>query len=282
MALKFDKITGNDEIFKNPEYMADSIIFNSIESARNDENYEIYSDHKNVIISTSKTGNRVWIWTSSAIKNDTAKLIDICRFLRDCNIPKVEIYVKQDVSGNLSDLYALTSLDLDYVVKDEFSLAVFTQKSKEPAVMPELSSDEKIEKIDRNNPAHVRMVKEFYEQCRTEFRWNEKFDRKVEEYLNMELYALVKSQKIVAVAAIGSQTEDYMRIKSVAVLKPERSKGFGTKMCTFVSNAIKEKGFTPILYSHVGNAPAMALWSKTGFRLNDKLYLLKIEDSNES
>ena len=127
MALKFDKISGNDAIFKNPEYIADSIIFNAIESARNDESYELYSDHKNVIISTAKKGSRVWIWTSSMIKNDTSKLIDICRFLRDCNIPKVEIYVKQDVSGNLSDLYALASLDLDYVVKDEFSLAVFTQ-----------------------------------------------------------------------------------------------------------------------------------------------------------
>lgn len=281
MALKFDKITGNDEIFKNPEYIADSIIFNTIESARNDANYEIYSDHKNVIISTSKTGNRVWIWTSSNIKNDTAKLIDICRFLRDCNIPKVEIYVKQDVSGNLSDLYALASLDLDYVVKDEFSLAVLTQKNKELSAVPELEPDEKIEKIDKSNPDHVRMVREFYEQCRTEFRWNEKFDRKVAEYLNMELYALVKENKVVAVSAIGSKSDDYMRIKSVAVLKPQRSKGFGTKMCTFVSNVIKEKGYTPMLYSHVGNASAMALWGKTGFKLNDKLCLLKIEDSGE-
>ena len=64
MALKFDKISGNDAIFKNPEYIADSIIFNAIESARNDEGYELYSDHKNVIISTPKKGNRVWIWTS--------------------------------------------------------------------------------------------------------------------------------------------------------------------------------------------------------------------------
>ena len=54
MALKFDRISGDDEIFRNPEYIADSIIFNSIESARNDESYELYSDHKNVIISTAK------------------------------------------------------------------------------------------------------------------------------------------------------------------------------------------------------------------------------------
>ena len=182
MALKFDKISGNDAIFKNPEYIADSIIFNAIESARNDESYELYSDHKNVIISTAKKGSRVWIWTSSMIKNDTSKLIDICRFLRDCNIPKVEIYVKQDVSGNLSDLYALASLDLDYVVKDEFSLAVFTQKKKDKADMPALTDGEEIIKINRENPEHKKLITEFYEQCKDEFRWNGgKFERKVDE-----------------------------------------------------------------------------------------------------
>lgn len=279
MALKFDRISGNDEIFRNPEYIADSIIFNSIESARNDESYELYSDHKNVIISTAKKGNRVWIWTSSNIKNDTAKLIDICRFLRDRKIPKAEIYVKQDVSSNLSDLYALASLDLDYVVKDEFSLAVFTQKKKEKSEMPALGDDEQIIRINKENPEHIKLIRDFYEQCRDEFRWNEKFERKVEEYLNTELYALVKNKRAVAVASVGSTTDDYIRIKSVAVLKPERNKGFGTKMCTFASNIIKDRGHTPMLYSHVGNPSAMALWNKTGFKLNDKLYLLKIEDN---
>lgn len=279
MVLKLDKITGTDEIFKNPEYLADSVIFNAIESARQEEGYDLYSDHRNVIISTSQKGHRVWIWTASAIKNDTAKLIDICRFLRDCHIPKAEIYVKQDVSGNLSDLYALTSLDLDYVVKDEFSLAVFTQKSMAKAEMPAAKDGETILHVDRRNPEHVRMVRDFYEQCREEFGWQEKFDRKVEEYLAMELYALVKDGKIMALAAIGSKTDEYMRIKSLAVLKHERRKGYGTKMCTFVSNVIKDSGHLPILYSHVGNAPAMALWNKTGFKLNNKLYLLKIEDA---
>ena len=83
MAAKFDKITGSDEIFNNPEYIADSLIFNSIESARNEDTHNMYSDHKNVIISTQKTGHKVWIWTSSAIKDDIDMLISICRFLSE-------------------------------------------------------------------------------------------------------------------------------------------------------------------------------------------------------
>ncbi len=272
----FEKISGNDDIFKNPEYVSDSIIFNAIESVRDDDAYNIYSDHKYVIISTPKNGCRVWIWTSTSIKNDTSRLVNICRFLRDCNIPKVEIYVKQDVAGNLSDLYAITSLELDYVVKDEFSLAVFTYSGEKKT---DTVSDG-IVTIDRNNPAHVEMVTEFYRQCREEFRWNEKFDRKVSEYLAMEMYAYVRDGKALATAAIGSHTNDYIRIKSIAVLKPERRKGIGYQMCSYLVNEILENGKTPMLYAHVGNVAAMALWNKVGFRQRDKLSLLKIEDSN--
>ena len=276
MAVVFDKISGTDPIFKNPEYIADSLIFNAIESARDEENYNLFTDHKDVIISTPKNGARVWIWTSSSMKNDTAKLVDVCRFLRDCNIPKVEIYVKQEISGNLSDLYAITSLELDYVVKDEFSLAVFTYTGEKI----NFESKDSIVRIDRENPKHVRMVRDFYQACREEFRWQDKLDRKISEYLSMELYACVKNGRMLANAAIGGETEKYIRIKSIAVLKEERRKGLGYEMCSFAVNKILERNRQPMLYAHVGNAAAMALWKKTGFKLRDKLYLLKIEDNN--
>ena len=281
MGTKFDKISGVDAIFKNPEYISDSIIFNSIESARNEHNYNLYSDHKSVIISTSKTGHKVWIWTSSSIKDDTSKLIDICRFLRDQKIPRAEIYVKQDVSANLSDLYALTSLDINYVVKDEFSLAVFTydgEKINDPDGSA-LAPDEQIISIDRNNPEHVALVTDFYKSLSEEFRWTDKFDRKINEYLDMELYGLVKNGKMIANTAIGSRTENYIRIKSVAVRADERKKGYGYKMTVFAVNKIKERELTPILYTHIGNCSAIALWKKSDFKQKNKLYLLKVEDA---
>lgn len=281
MATKFDKISGVDAIFKNPEYITDSIIFNSIESARNEHNYNLYSDHKSVIISTSKTGHKVWIWTSSSIKDDTSKLIDICRFLRDQKIPKAEIYVKQDISTNLSDLYALTSLDMNYVVKDEFSLAVFTYDGEaiNETDGTTLASDEEIILIDRNNPEHIALVTDFYKSLSDEFRWTDKFDRKLNEYLDMELYGLIKNGKMLANAAIGSRTEKYIRIKSIAVRADERQKGYGYKMTAFAINKIKERELTPMLYTHVGNRSAMALWEKSGFKQKDKLYLIKVEDA---
>lgn len=280
MATKFEQISGNDEIFKNKEYVSDAIIFNTIESARNAPNCKIYSDHKNVIILFSNNSPRIWLWTSNAIKEDTNKLIDICRFLRDCNIPKAEIYLKEEVSTSFSDLYALTTLEINYSVKDEFSLAVYIYNKKDNANMPVLEDDEKIILIDKDNEAHKKLVFDYYDSLKEEFRWTEKFERKVNEYLNMEMYGLVKGGKMVANAVIGGKTEQYLRIKSISVLKDERRKGFGYKMCIFALNKIRESGLTPILYTHVGNKSAVALWGKSGFNLKDKLYLLKIENND--
>lgn len=282
MATKFEKIAGNDEIFSNKEYIADSIIFNSIESARTAPDCKIFSDHKNVIILFANNSPRIWLWTSDAIKDDTNKLIDICRFLRDCNIPKAEIYLKEEVSGSFSDLYALTTLEINYSVKDEFSLAVYTYtgKNTEEKTRSLLSEDEEIIRIDKNNEKHKKLVVDFYSQLKDEFRWNDKFERKVNEYLDMEFYALVKSGKMIANAVIGGKTDRYLRIKSIAVLENERCKGFGYKMCLFALDKIRERDLTPILYTHVGNKSAVALWSKSGFSLKEKLYLLKIENDD--
>ena len=281
MATKFEKIAGNDSIFNNKEYIADSIIFNSIESARSAFDCKIYSDHKNVIILFANNSPRIWLWTSDTIKDDTNKLIDICRFLRDSNVPKAEIYLKDEVAGTFSDLYALTTLEINYSVKDEFSLAVYTYNKKNQEIeIPELEKDEKIIKVDKDNEAHKKLVTDFYMQLKDEFRWNDKFERKVNEYLQMEFYALVKDGRMIANAVIGGKTEQYLRIKSIAVLSDERCKGFGYKMCLFALNKIRERNLTPILYTHVGNKSAVALWGKSGFSVKEKLYLLKIENND--
>ncbi len=277
MATIFEKISGDDAIFSGSEYRNDALLFNYIESARFADDWDIYSDHKNAVILLPHHGNRVWIWTSSAIKTDTAKLIDICRFLRDSHITKPEIYLKHEVSENFSDLYALASLEYGYVVKDELSLAAFVYDGGE---IQEAPDGETIIHIDKNNPEHVRLVTEFYRACREEFHWYEKFDRKVNEYLNTQLYAYVKDGKMLANVVIGSHTDHYIRIKSVAVLADHRRQGIGYEMCCFIINRIIACGKKPILYTHIKNAAAMALFKKSGFKLHDKIYLIKTDETN--
>lgn len=277
MATLFERISGDDAIFNGSEYRSDALLFNYIESARFADDYDIYSDHKNAVILLPHHGSRVWIWTSSAIKADTAKLIDICRFLRDAAIVKPEIYLKHEVSDHFSDLYALASLEYGYVVKDELSLAAFIYEGGE---RPEEHDGETIIHVDKNNPEHVRLVTEFYRACCDEFHWHDKFDRKVSEYLDMQLYAYVKDSKMLANAVIGGHTDNYIRIKSVAVLAEQRRKGIGYQMCCYIINRILACDKKPVLYTHVKNEAAMALFKKSGFRMHDKIYLIKTDENN--
>ncbi|MBQ3887811.1 MAG: GNAT family N-acetyltransferase [Clostridia bacterium] len=276
MATLFEKISGNDAIFNGSEYRNDALLFNYIESARFADDHDIYSDHKNAIILLPHYGSRVWIWTSSAIKSDTAKLIDICRFLRDASISKPEIYLKHEVSDHFSDLYALASLEYGYVVKDEFSLAAFVY---EGGKQPE-NDEGTIIHVDKNNPDHVRLVTEFYRACCEEFHWQDKLDKKVQEYLDMQLYAYVKDGRMLANAVIGGHTDHYIRLKSIAVLAEERRKNIGYQMCCYIINRILDCDKKPVLYTHVKNAAAMALFKKSGFRMHDKIYLIKTDETN--
>ena len=277
MGTIFEKISGEDAIFSGSEYQNDALLFNYIESARCTDDYDIYSDHKNAVIVLPHHGSRVWIWTSSAIKTSTSKLVDICRFLRDTNIVKPEIYLKHEVSDNFSDMFAITSSEYGYVVKDELSLAAFIYDGEEKK---EEHDGETIIHVDKNNPEHVRLVTEFYKACCDEFHWHDKLERKIREYLNMQLYAYVKDGKMLANAVIGGHTDDYIRIKSIAVLADHRRQGIGYQMCCYIINRIIACDKKPVLYTHVKNAGAMALFQKAGFKMHDKIYLIKTDETN--
>ena len=277
MATTFERISRDDEIFNGAEYKNDALLFNYIESARFTDEPDIYSDHKNSVILLPKEGSRVWIWTSSAIKTDTSRLIDICRFVRDSKIVKPEIYLKHEVSDNFSDLYAIATSEYGYVVKDELSLAALVYDGEH------FEADDDnvaIIHVDKNNPEHVRLVNGFYQACCDEFHWHDKLDRKIREYLDMQLYAYVKDGRMLANTVIGGHTDDYIRIKSVAVLAGERHKGIGYKMCRYIINRITSCDKKPVLYTHTKNAAAMGLFKKAGFRIHDKIYLIKTDDTN--
>ncbi len=277
MATLFEKIGSSDVIFSGNEYRHDSLLFNYIESARFTDDHDIYSDHKNAVIVLPHAGNRVWIWTSSAIRKDTSKLIDICRFLANTDIKKPEIYLKHEVSENFSDLFALATSEYGYVVKDELSLAAFVYDGGQKE---ELHDGGTIIHIDKNDPGHVRLVREFYEACKKEFHWEEKLERKIKEYLDMQFYAYIKNGKMLANTVIGGHTDDYIRIKSIAVLKDERRKGIGYQMCCYIINRILACEQKPVLYTHVKNQAAMALFRKSGFREHGRIYLIKTDDTN--
>ncbi len=280
MAMLLEKIQGDDVIFQSKEYNTDSLLFNAIESARFDSGFELFSDHKSVILMHMPGSPRVWIWTSSILKEDTNRLIDICRFLRDRQIPKAEIYLKYDIAPAFSDLYAIASSDINYVIKDELSLAVMTYERESLPVSPQLPEEESIFLLDRDDAGQVEMVRSFYSSLKEEFHWQEKFERKLKEYLEADMYVLVRNGKIIGNIVIGNRTDAFARVKSVAVRKEERRKGYGYQLSSFIVRQVRSQSLSPILYTHVGNVSAMKLWAKTGFKEKNRLCLLKTETSD--
>lgn len=277
MATVFEKISRDDDIFSGTEYKNDSLLFNYIESARYTDDPDIFSDHRNSIILLPKEGNRVWIWTSSAIKTDTSKLVDICRFVRDSKIVRPEIYIKHEVSDHFSDMFAIATSDYGYVAKDELSLAALVYDGERFEADNDGGS---IIHVDKNNPEHVKLVTDFYKACCDEFHWHDKLDRKIKEYLDMQLYAYVRDGRMLANTVLDGHTDDYIRIKSIAVLAAERRNGIGYKMCRYIVSRITDCDKKPVLYTHTKNAAAMGLFKKTGFRLYDKIYLIKTDETN--
>lgn len=276
MEALFEQIKGNDSVFLREEYVADSVIFHAIESARIAKDYVLYSDHKDVIMlfSANKDVKKVWIWTSSVVREDTQKIINICRFLKKQGIDKPEIYMKEEISDSMSDLYAVASGELNYEVRDEYSLQIFsTNTSPQKA---ELSDSEKIVKLDMSKDSDRQLLTDFYRSLSEEFRWTAKFDRKINEYFALEHYALIKDGKIISNAAVGSPTEVYLRVKSVATVTDMRNQGCAHKVLSYVTEQILASGKSPILYAHVGNKAAMALWAKNNYKSYGKLSLLKV------
>lgn len=276
MEALFEQIKGNDSVFSQEEYKADSIVFHAIESARIAEGYVLYSDHKDVIMlfSANKEVKKVWIWTSSVVREDTQKIINICRFLKNQGIDKPEIYMKKEISDSMSDLYAVASGELNYEVRDEYSLQIFSTDSAFSKV--ELSAGEKIVKLDMSKDSNRRLLTNFYRSLAEEFRWTTKFDRKINEYFALEHYALIKDGRIISNAVVGSPTEVYLRVKSIATVADMRKQGYAHKVLSYVTKEILSKGKAPILYAHIGNKAAMALWTKNNYKSYGKLSLLKV------
>lgn len=274
--MDFKQISANDEIFSNEEYIRDSMLFNAIENARQSDNSRFYSDSKDIIIQNYDGSSRVWIWTSSAMKNDTKSLMDLSFFLRDLNIPNIRFYVKYDIANQLSDLYALVSFEVSYSVKDEFSLGLFTCENIN--VSEKDFIDFNTVTLSMNNPGDRALLANFYKSLSMEFKWDN-LRNKIGEYEKHEMYGIMVNGEIVSNVVTGCLTNNkYISLESVAVLHKYRSKGYGYANLMYAMNEFKKKNYIPIFYSHMGNKPAMQLWKKSGFEIKDKIYLIKLSE----
>lgn len=270
MSATITKIEANDNVFSNPEYINDRLTFNYIEGARQYSTTEFFSDSKNVIICKKKDNNSVWIWTDDDIYDDKDTIFAIANTIKSLNTPNLEFYVKPAIAQIFSDMYALTSGDLDYQVKSEFSLGAY----KFSATKLKIDDSVTVQKYSKKNYSELY---KFYSDLKDEFHWSdEKLNRMVNKYKKLNTFLLLKKGEVISVCVICDDDGDYSSVRSVATKGEERNKGYGT-FVTNIASASSVKGGSEkiMLYANNANTSAISAFKKAGFKLIGNIHLIK-------
>ena len=269
MSTEITRVSANDDIFKHPDYLEDRLVFNYIDGARRYEETEFFSDKKHIIICRKKDNKSVWIWTDDTVYDDVDAVIQIAKTIRDFNTQGLEFFTKPELAQIFSDMYALISNDLDYQVKNEFSLGAYV-------FSPKISlSDEAVTVLKYTKKFNKELLN-FYAELKDEFHWDDqKVEAMVRKFAASSTYLLLKNGQIVSVCVISVDDCDYSSIRSVATKISERNKGYGT-LVTNISSTIHTKGNKKLmLYANDGNLSAVSTFKKAGFELVGKVHLIK-------
>lgn len=270
MDAQIIKINANDEVFNNPSYVNDRLIFNYIEGARQYESTQFYSDGKTVIICNKDGNNSVWIWTADDVHNDIDSVISIAKAVREFDIPNLEFFTKPQLAPIFSDMYALVSKELDYQVKSEFSLGVYKFNSHK------LQNDDSVTVL-RYNKKYSNDLLQFYMDLKDEFCWTEDKVRNMHsKYSSLNTYLLLKNGKIISVCVICDDDGDCSSVRSVATKPEYRNHGYAT-LVTNIAAVNCEKGGNEriMLYANNGNKSAVATFKKAGFEQIGNIHLIK-------
>lgn len=270
MSTIISKISVDDAVFSTPEYKNDRMVFNYIEGARQYDTTEFLSDHKNVIICRKAGHNSVWIWTNDEMHDNMDFIISVAKAVREFNSSDLKFFVKPAVAQMFSDMYALISYDLDYQVKSEFSLGVY--KYCDTKVL----SDNSVT-VQRYNKKFKDAFFQFYMDLKDEFHWSEEtVISKVNRFLALNTYLLLKNGNIVSVCVISDDDGECSSIRSTATKQEERNKGYGSLVTNIACKSNKKDGNSQImLYTNIGNLSANATFKKAGFKLVGNVHLIK-------
>ncbi len=270
MNCDIQRIYPSDEVFSSPEFLKDKLLFNYIESARKYDSTLFYSDKKHVIICRKENNNSVWIWTDDEVCDDKDCAISIAQTIRNFDTANLEFYTKPTFAQLFSDMYALLSCDLDYQVKNEFSLGVYKYAGKV------LELDKNIT-VHRYNKKLSHLLLQFYMDLKDEFNWSEeKVESNVSKYKKLDTFLLLKNGEVISVCVISDDITDSSSVRSVATKKEERNKGYGAMVTNFACINCRKKGEEKImLYANNGNLSAVSTFKKAGFEQIGNIHLIK-------
>ncbi len=263
------EISADDAVFSTPEFVEDKNVFNYIESARKYPTTHFFSDGKHVIICHKKDHNSVWIWTDSDAYDNRELVIEIATTIRKLDIPNLEFFTKPEIAQMFSDLYALVSSDLGYLVKSEFSLSCYVFSGETLCTNDETT-------VLKYNKKYSDALFSFYNELKDEFRWSdETVAKKVKKFSSMDTYLLLKSNEILSVCVISDDDEKSSSVRSVATKRSERNNGYGTKVLNAASTMSLNGTNHIMIYANSGNKSAVKTITKAGFVRSGEVHLIK-------
>ncbi len=266
---KINKISQNNEIFRLPAYLDDQPLFNYIEGAKTLSDSELYSDSSHVIICRKKDHKNVWIWTDNDSYDNVELVIEIAKTIRGFNITKPQFFTKTNIAQIFSDMYALVSADLDYHIKDEFSLGAYKY-----TISNSINNDDIA--IVQYNKKHFGVLEDFYNELSEEFSWEDgTVAHMCKQCENLNTYLLFKNGEILSLCSVSDSEGEYSFIRSIATKKAHRNNGYGSIVVNFAALSTAKKGKELMVYVNKGNPSANATLKKSGFKLVGDIHLIK-------
>lgn len=269
MSNTIKKIEKDDIIFNSKIYQEDKLAFNYIEGAKTKESTQLFSDSKRVIICHKPEHNGVWIWTDNDAYNDKDLIINIAKTIKGLNIKKPEFFTKPEIAQIFSDIYALVSNDLDYHIRDEFSLGVYKYNGVDHI------PDENSAVLLYNKKFSQNLV-QFYSSLADEFHWEQgRAEKMCKDLSELDTYILLKDGDIISLCAIADADDEFSFVSSVATKKDYRNCGYGSLVTSFAAVETVKSGKKLMVYANKGNKAANNTFKKSGFVLVDEIHLIK-------
>lgn len=88
-----------------------------------------------------------------------------------------------------------------------------------------------------------------------------------------QFWGMHREGRLVAMAGERMKMPGVTELSGVCVHPDWRGHGFARDLSAFVSNAIQQRGETPILHAYADNAAAVGLYEQLGFRLRSAMHV---------
>jgi ribosomal protein S18 acetylase RimI-like enzyme len=92
-----------------------------------------------------------------------------------------------------------------------------------------------------------------------------------------DFWGVRENGRLIAMAGERLKQEGWAEVSGVCTHPDARGRGLGKLLTLFVAGKIEARGEKPFLHTYAGNATAIALYERIGFRLRSKMHVMMLK-----